>query len=70
MYGADFFATYNLAVSPDQPALEKILRDYRVQWALLNNGSGAAATMDRLPGWKRLHTDDRFVVYVREGAVY
>jgi len=70
MYGADFFAAYNQAVGPNQAALEKILRDYRIQWTLLRNDTGAAAIMDRLPGWKRLYTDKHFVVYVRDGAIY
>ncbi len=70
MYGADFFATYNQAMNSDQPALEKILRDYRVQWTLLKNGSDAADIMEHLPGWRRLHADQGFVVYVRNGAVY
>ncbi|MFT4076200.1 MAG: hypothetical protein QM647_11790 [Asticcacaulis sp.] len=66
MYGADFFASYNRAVSPDQATLEKTLADYRIRWTLLRADTGAATTMDHMPGWKRLYADRQFVVHVRE----
>lgn len=66
MYGADFFATYNRAVSPDQTTLERTLAEYHIRWTLLRANTGAVAAMDHMPGWKRFYTDRQFVVHVRE----
>jgi hypothetical protein len=64
MYGPDFFAAYNQAISPDPAALEKVLHDYGVRWTLLRADSSAVTAMDHMAGWKRLYADKRFVVHV------
>jgi hypothetical protein len=65
MYGNDFLADYLAAEQGDPAALSGLLERYRVTWTLLQAGSPAIAVLDRLPGWRRAHTDDQAVIHVR-----
>ncbi|WP_156302841.1 hypothetical protein [Methylogaea oryzae] len=43
-----------------------ILAEYDIRWTLLSAQSPAAALLDHLDGWRRLYSNNRHVVHVRE----
>lgn len=64
MYGDDFVKQYVTAVSASESdALPALLAKFKVQWTLLEPGMPAVALLDRLPGWRRVYTDDAAVVH-------
>lgn len=66
MYGDDFLKAYVQALQLSKPdALEQLTRRYNVTWTLLRAGTPAVALLDRLPGWRRLYSDQTAVVHVR-----
>jgi hypothetical protein len=68
MYGDDFLKDYVEATQLSRPGgFEKLIARYGVTWTLLRPGTPAIALLDRLPGWRRLHTDDTAVIHVRTG---
>ncbi|MCK2097707.1 hypothetical protein [Thauera aromatica] len=48
--------------------LPDLLADYRIAWTLLEPGTPAVALLDRLPGWRRIHSDEIAVVHVHDGG--
>jgi len=67
MYGDDFVSAYLGAARPDRAAFERLVKEYRIRWALLATRSAAAEMISALPGWRRVRTDDVAVVLVRDG---
>ncbi len=65
LYGNDFLARHVAAESGSEPVLQQLLARHRIGWTLLLPRSGAAGVMDRLPGWERVHADDRAVIHRR-----
>lgn len=66
MYGDEFLKAYVQALQLARPdALEQLLRRYRVAWTLLRPGTPAVALLDRLPGWRRVYSDQTAVVHVK-----
>lgn len=66
LFGRARVATYlAAAMLTDAAALDRILADPRIGWTLLPPGLPAVAVIDRTPGWRRLHSDDRAIVHVR-----
>jgi hypothetical protein len=65
MYGNDFLAAAFQAENGSESVLTGLLARYRAGWTLLSPQSAAAGIMDRLPGWKRVHADDRAAVHRR-----
>lgn len=69
MYGDALLKRYNGALSLQEPAdLPRLLKDYRIGWTLLEPHTPALALLDRMPGWRRVHTDAVAVVHVRDGS--
>jgi hypothetical protein len=69
MYGDALLKRYLAALNLHEPgALTQLLDDYHIGWTLLEPGTPALALLDRMPGWKRVHTDAVAVVHVHEGS--
>lgn len=68
MYGADFTRRYLAAARGDEATLTRLLDKYRVEWTLLEPGSGASLVMKRLPGWQRVYSDPYAVIDRRIGG--
>jgi len=67
MYGDDFVLNYLSAMTSDQPALQRLVEKYGIQWAILGVASPASDMLGALPHWRRLYADRIAVVYVRDG---
>lgn len=69
MYGDVFLKRYLDALNLTDPEkLPQLLREYHIGWTLLHKGTPAVAVLDRMPGWRRVYSDDLAVVHVREGG--
>jgi hypothetical protein len=67
MYGDALLKRQIDALMLRDPAdLPRLLNDYRIGWTLLSPGTPALASLDQLPGWRRVHTDAVAVVHVRD----
>jgi hypothetical protein len=66
MYRDAFIRQYTDAVELATPqALPDLLQKYRITWTLLPPGAPAVVQLDRMPGWRRLHSDPTAVVHVK-----
>jgi hypothetical protein len=68
MFGDPFIKRYYEATHGDSDALKALLADYHVAWTIFPQDSPAVASLDRMPGWRRLYTDQDTVVQVRGDA--
>lgn len=69
MYGDALLKRQLDALSLGKPEdLPRLLEDYRIGWTLLEPHTPALALLDRMPGWRRVHTDAVAVVHVRDGG--
>lgn len=66
MYGDEFVRRYVKAQSGNAKALEGLIREYKIKWALLEPSSPASAAINGLPGWRKVHEDAYAVAYIRE----
>jgi len=69
MYGEKFVMSTLQTVWLAQPGFEELLEKYHIQSTLLPADAAAARLLDRLPGWRRLYSDDMAVVHVRAARV-
>lgn len=69
LYGGKFLHTYLEADRPDPAVLDRVLRRYRIAWAIFPPHDGALMLLDRRPGWRRLYTGKYAVVDVRDAAL-
>jgi hypothetical protein len=69
MFGADFMGQYRRILAGEPEAVEEALKRYDIAWTLLPPGAAAVAVLDREPGWRRLYSDQRAVVHVRDAAL-
>jgi hypothetical protein len=68
LYGSDFVLRDQRAVTlTDLPDFLRLLDEYRIGATLLSPRTPAVALLDRLPGWKRIYSDDVAVVHQRTG---
>ena len=67
LYGNAFLTRYLAAESGDEGALAALLDRYGITWTLLMPRQGAVRCLDKLPGWRRIYSDDRAVIHIREG---
>lgn len=66
MYGDPFCKQYFDAINLQQSGgLERLLDRHAIGWTLLAPDTPAVAYLDRLPGWRRIHTDAGAVVHAR-----
>jgi len=65
MYGEKFVMRTLETMWLSRPGFEELLEQYHIQSTLLPADAAAARLLDRLPGWKRLYSDDIAVVHVR-----
>lgn len=63
MYGEPLLRRFNALA--DMP---KLLADFDIGWTLFHPADPHVAELDRLPGWRRFHSDDTAVVHVRIDA--
>jgi hypothetical protein len=68
MFGNDFLQHYLDAIGGDGSALAELLERWKVRWTLLMPDQPAASLFDHLPGWRRVYSDARAVIHVREDA--
>jgi hypothetical protein len=66
MFGAHFLSFYQRLASGDAELLKATLKRYDIAWTLFAPEQGAVATLDRLPGWRRLYSDAHAVAHVRD----
>jgi hypothetical protein len=66
LYGDAFIERYVRAMTLQDDQLPQLLSEYAITWTLLDPERPAVFLLDRLPGWRRLYTDDIAVVHVRD----
>lgn len=67
MYGAGFYGTYRDTLAKPDVLLAPLLDGRGITWTILVPGTSASRTMDRLPGWRKVHEDKYAVVHARVG---
>ncbi|WP_247724334.1 hypothetical protein [Thauera aromatica] len=68
MYGDALLERYLDALKlKSTGTLPDLLADYRIAWTLLEPGTPAVVLLDRLPGWRRIYSDEIAVVHVHYG---
>lgn len=69
LYGEKFtMAYYNALELKDIGRLLGLLEEYDIDGLLLQPGAPAVGLLDHLGGWKRVHTDDAAILFVRGGG--
>jgi hypothetical protein len=69
LYGEKFtMAYYNALELKDIGRLLGLLEEYDIDGLLLQPGTPAIGLLDHLGGWRRVHTDDAAVLFVRGGG--
>ena len=70
IYGDDFLKTYIEALAlKESDGLEKLIKQYKVEWTLLPPGSPAITLLDHLPEWRRLYADKIAVIHVKSPSI-
>jgi len=62
LYGDAFNALAFGAEHGAPGALDRVLRDWRIEWTFLPADSPAAAQLGRTPGWQRIYKDGLIVI--------
>jgi hypothetical protein len=66
LFGADFVKQYVNAVNlRGSEPLEALLDRYGIEWTLLRTAQPANRLLERLPGWRRLYSDDSATIFAR-----
>ncbi|HYM31857.1 MAG TPA: hypothetical protein VEU47_11180 [Candidatus Cybelea sp.] len=68
MYDDAFIERHYHAVYGESDQLPALLAEYHVAWTLFEADSPAVVQLDRMPGWRRLYSDDVAVVHIRDDA--
>ena len=68
MYGDAFLGRWWQASVGHVATLKALLAQYHIGWTLFERTSGAAQSLDLLPGWRRAYADDYFVIHVRDDS--
>jgi hypothetical protein len=67
LYGGEFMAAHHRAIMlQDFEGFLALLEKHRIDATLLSPAAPAIGLLDRLPGWRRLYSDDIAVVHIRE----
>ena len=65
LYGPAFLDRYAEIAAGNPTIMAAAFDRDGVQWTILRPGTAMAGAMDRLPGWRRIHTDATTVVHAR-----
>jgi hypothetical protein len=65
LFGDEFLQDYNRIARGDRNELIAALGKYDIGWTMFPSDGGAVATMDSLPGWRRIYTAPGVVVHAR-----
>ena len=66
LYGEAYMLRHDRALSlQNLPDFLRLLDEYRIRTTLLTPSTPAVALLDRLPGWRRVYSDDVAVVHSR-----
>jgi hypothetical protein len=68
LYGDGMLSLYDRLQKGDREAVEDTLRRYDIAWTIFAPDSRIVATLDREPGWRRLHSDATAIIHVRDPA--
>jgi hypothetical protein len=69
LYGGPFIERYNRGLAlVDLDGFFNLLDQYKIEATLLEPNTPAVALLDRLPGWRRVYSDDVAVVHKRLAA--
>jgi hypothetical protein len=68
LYGDGMLSLYDRLQKGDREAVEDTLRRYDIAWTIFAPDNRIVATLDREPGWRRLHSDATAIVHVRDPA--
>ena len=66
LYGEAALERYAALIRPEPAALDAAIRRYGIRWSILSPQSPMVAEFDRLPGWRRVHSDAFAVVHIRD----
>ena len=67
LYGGDFIKRQVEAVAlRGEEPLEAVLDRWAIDWTLLPNDQAANQLLARLPGWRRVYSDEAATIFVRE----
>ena len=67
LFGDAFLSDYARIAHGESDALAAALQRDHVGWTMFAPEQGAAAAMDKLPGWRRIYADPRVVAHARIG---
>jgi hypothetical protein len=67
LFGNAFLARYLDAINGNASVLHRLLDRWQVGWALLQPQDPAIGILDRQPGWRRVYSDARAVIFVHTG---
>ena len=69
LYGDAFLDRYDALMRPQSATLVPFLRATSIAWTILRPEYPAVTVLDRLPGWRRVYTDQFAVIHVRTDAL-
>lgn len=69
MFGDAFLDNYDRIVAARGTALDEVLRNQAIEWAIFPPGERIDAALAARPGWKKLYGDEFAVVFARENAL-
>jgi hypothetical protein len=67
LFGDRFLYNYFTSITLTAPpgSLEDLIKQHDIQWTLLPPGLPAVQLLDRLPNWRRLHSDRVAIVHIK-----
>jgi hypothetical protein len=69
LYGDAFIGRYMSIIAPNRAALDRVLADYGIVWAVFRAEEPVVQLLDQEPGWQRLADVDGIVVVASKGAL-
>ena len=66
LYGEAALERYAALIRPNPAVLDAAIRRYGIRWSILSPRSPIVAELDRLAGWRRVHSDAFAVVHIRD----
>jgi len=66
LYNGERMETYLAMVNSDQQALDHIIQQYDMRWAIFPASSPVIKMLDQMKGWSRYYEDDQNVIHIRK----